>query len=257
MIAVIAVELLKARRSRVPWVTAIAFTVVALVGGLFMFILQDVDRARTMGLVGTKAALVGATADWPAHFSFLAQSTAVGGMIVFGLVQIWIFGREFARHTAKDLLALPTARVTIIAAKFAVVAAWCLVLVVQLLVLGLAIGAVLGLPGWSADVLLAGVVRVVGVALLTMLLTTPIALVACMGRGYLAGVGAMIAAVFCAQIVAALGYGQFFPWSVPALASGLAGEPESGLPGIVLVVVTGAAGAVATAWWWRQADHAD
>ena len=58
MINALATEILKARRSRVPWVTAVAFTVAAAVGGLFMFILQDQDRARSLGLIGTKAALV-------------------------------------------------------------------------------------------------------------------------------------------------------------------------------------------------------
>ena len=39
MINALVTEVLKARRSRVPWVTAVAFTVAAAVGGLFMFIL--------------------------------------------------------------------------------------------------------------------------------------------------------------------------------------------------------------------------
>jgi ABC-2 type transport system permease protein len=250
-------EFVKARRSRVPWVTVLAFTVVGLVGGLFMFILQDQDRARSLGLIGTKAALVGGVADWPTYLSFLAQTTAVGGMIVFGLVEIWTFGREFSQHTAKDLLALPTSRVTIVAAKFAVVAVWCLILTAQLLVLGLVIGTLLGLPGWSSAVVLTGLLRIGAVAILTVLLTTPVAFAACAGRGYLPGVGAMIAAVFCAQIIAALGYGQYFPWSVPALFSGLAGPDQPSLDalGVALVVLVGAAGAVGTAVWWRQADH--
>jgi ABC-2 type transport system permease protein len=257
VITALATEFLKARRSRVPWVTVFAFTVVALVGGLFMFILQDQDRARELGLIGTKAALVGGTADWPTYLAFLAQATAIGGMIVFGLVEIWVFGREFSQHTAKDLLALPTSRVTIVAAKFAVVVVWCSVLAVQLLVLGLVIGAVLDLPGWSEPVLLAGLGEIAVVAAMTVLLTTPVAFAACAGRGYLPGVGMMIAAVFCAQIIAALGYGHYFPWSVPALLSGLAGpgQPAPGLVGIVLVVLAGVAGAVGTALWWRQADH--
>jgi len=191
------------------------------------------------------------------YLAFLAQATAIGGMIVFGLVEIWVFGREFSQHTAKDLLALPTSRVSIVAAKFTVIAAWCSVLAVQLLVLGLVIGAVLGLPGWSAPVLLAGLGKIAGVAAMTVLLTTPVAFAACAGRGYLPGVGVMIAAVFCAQIIAALGYGQYFPWSVPALFSGLAGpdQPVPGSFGVALVIFVGVAGAVGTALWWRQADH--
>jgi len=257
VIGALATEFLKARRSRVPLVTVFAFTVVALVGGLFMFILKDPDRARELGLIGTKAALVGGTADWPTYLAFLAQASAIGGMIVFGLVEIWVFGREFSQHTAKDLLALPTSRVSIVAAKFGVVVVWCLVLAVQLLVLGLVIGTVLGLPGWSAPVLATGLGRIAGVAAMTVLLTTPVAFAACAGRGYLPGVGMMIAAVFCAQIIAALGYGQYFPWSVPALFSGLAGpdQPVPGPFGVLLVILVGVAGAMGTALWWRQADH--
>jgi ABC-2 type transport system permease protein len=140
------VEALKARRSPVPWVTAIAFVVAAAVGGLFMFILTDPERARSLGLLGAKAQLAGGTADWPAYFALLAQITAVGGMLIFGVILIWTFGREFTDGTAKDLLALPTSRASIVAAKFAVTGVWCALLAVETYVLGLAAGAVLDCP---------------------------------------------------------------------------------------------------------------
>ncbi|WP_330275917.1 ABC transporter permease [Lentzea sp. NBC_00516] len=257
MINVLATEILKARRSRVPWITALAFTVAAAVGGLFMFILQDQDRARSLGLIGTKAALVGRDADWPTYLGFLAQTTAVGGMLVFGMVSVWLFGREFSQNTVKDLLALPSARTTIVLAKFVVAGAWCLALTVQLVVFGLVIGMVLGLPGWSADLVMSSVATIAVTAVMTVLLTTPVALASSAGRGYLPGVGVLMAAIFSAQVVAALGYGQYFPWSVPALFSGLAG-PDAGSPGwlgVALVVLVGAAGVVATALWWRNADQ--
>lgn len=254
MIDALATELLKTRRSRVPWVTAVAFTVAALVGGLFMFILQDQDRARSLGLIGTKAALVGGRADWPAYFSFLAQITTIGGMMVFGLVSVWLFGREFSQNTVKDLLALPTSRTSIVAAKFVVALVWCLALTFQLLVFGLVIGVVLGLPGWSAEVLGSGVAVVLATAVMTVLLTTPVALVSSVGRGYLPGVGVIIIGVFCAQVVAALGYGSYFPWSVPALFSGMAG-PDQVSTGLLGVVLVGAAGVLATSLWWRNADQ--
>ncbi|MEV0143917.1 MULTISPECIES: ABC transporter permease [unclassified Nonomuraea] len=38
------------------------------------------------------------------------------------MIAIWLFGREFSDHTAKDLLALPTSRTAIVAAKFVVAA---------------------------------------------------------------------------------------------------------------------------------------
>ena len=75
-------ELLKVRRSRVPWVTFAAFTVAGLVGGFFMFVLQDPDRARSLGLLGAKAQFAGGTADWAGYFAFTAQIAAVAAMFV-------------------------------------------------------------------------------------------------------------------------------------------------------------------------------
>lgn len=242
-------EALKVRRSRLPWATVLAFTVAALVGGLFMLILQDQARARALGLLGAKASLFGGEADWPTYLGLPAQITAVGGTGVFGLVLVWLFGREFSQRTVKDLLALPTPRTAIVTEKFAVAAVWCLVLTLYPAVFGLVVGAVLGLPGWSAGVAVTGLATLGATAAMTVLVMTPVAAAASAGRGYLPGVGAMLGAVFFAQIVAALGYGHYFPWSVPALFSGVAGADRDP-PGAVGVV-----GVLGTALWWRNADQ--
>ena len=255
--AAVAVEALKLRRSRLPWLTVLAFSVVALVGGLFMFILADQQRARAMGLLGAKANLVASEADWAAYFGFLAQANAIGGMVVFGLAVTWMFGREFSQGTAKDLLALPVGRGVIVSAKFVVGAVWFLVLGGYTCLLGLAVGAALGLPGWSGALAVAGLAKLMATSVMTTALVAPVALAASAGRGYLPGVGFLIAAVFLAQIVAALGYGHVFPWSVPALFSGVAG-PEHEQPGVLgyaLVGLVGIGGAWATAFWWASADQ--
>ncbi|MGW4411793.1 ABC transporter permease [Nonomuraea sp. NPDC004702] len=250
-------ELLKVRRSRLPWITALAFTIAALVCGMFMFILADPVRARAFGLLGGKAQLSGATADWPGYLALLAQAVAVGGLGIYGLITIWLFGREFSDRTATDLLALPTSRTAVVAAKFTVAAIWALLLALLLAGLGLLIGAVLALPGWSAPIVAAGVARLVAAAGLAALTTTPLALAASAGRGYLAAVGVLFGIIFAAQIIAALGYGAVFPWSVPGLYAGIAGAGQDppGPAGLLLVVLTGAAGVAATTAWWNRADH--
>ncbi len=250
-------ELLKVRRSRVPWVTFAAFTVAGLVGGFFMFVLQNPDRARSLGLLGAKAQFAGGTADWAGYFAFTAQIAAVGGLLVFGMVVIWLFGREFSDRTAKDLLALPTSRGAVVAAKLLVALGWCLLLAAQLVVIGLLFGTLLGLPGWSADTALGGLGTVFATTLLTVALATTYGLVASVGRGYLAAVAAMFVSLFAAQVIAALGFGAWFPWSVPSLLSGVAGPEQAG-PGAVSiagVVVAGAAASAATVVWWEHADH--
>ncbi|MGW2222529.1 hypothetical protein ACWCSD_46695 [Nonomuraea sp. NPDC001684] len=143
------------------------------------------------------------------------------------------------------------------AAKFTVAAIWALLLALLLAGLGLLIGAVLALPGWSAPTVAAGVARLVAAAGLAALTTTPLALAASAGRGYLAAVGVLFGIIFAAQIIAALGYGAVFPWSVPGLYAGIAGvgQDPPGPPGLLLVVLTGAAGVAATTGWWNRADH--
>jgi ABC-2 type transport system permease protein len=55
----------------------------------------------------------------------------------------------------------------------------------------------------------------------------------------------------------ATGWGAWFPWSVPALFSGMAGPGAAALgsSSYVLVGLTSLAGGVATFVWWRRADH--
>ncbi len=250
-------EALKARRSRVPWVAAVGFSLAPLMGGLFMLILKNPELARRFGLLSTKAQLSASTADWPTYFGLLAAATAVGGAIVFGLVAIWIFGREYSDRTIKDLLALPTSRATIVVAKVIVLAVWTALLVVLILGLGLGIGGLIGLPGWSGGVAVRETVRIAVVAALTVALVIPVALVASAGRGYLPPIGFMVLTIFLSQVISVLGWGAYFPWSVPALLSGLAGPDarDLGIVSYALVVLTASVGVAGTLIWWQSADQ--
>jgi ABC-2 type transport system permease protein len=250
-------EALKARRSPVPLVTALAFALAPLMGGVFMLIAREPAWAHRLGLIAAKAELTTAAADWPTYLGLLAQSTAVGGFLLFGMVVIWLFGREHSDRTATDLLALPTSRESIVLAKLILAWVWSATLTAEVLLLGLGIGGAIGLPDWSVLLVLDASRRIAATAGLTMFVATPLALAASIGRGYLAPVGTMMGLVFLAQILAVVGWGAYFPWSVPALYSG-AGGPELPPPGALsyaLVIAVGVGGATLTAVWWRFADQ--
>jgi len=248
-------ENMKVRKSKMIWMTFAAFTVAPLMAGFFMFILKNPDLAERSGLVGDKAPLLG-EANWPAYFSMLAQIIAVGGILGFGFVTSWVFGREYTDRTLKDLLALPYHRTTIAAAKLLTVFFTTLLLSVHVTVLGMLLGFLIGLPGWSASGTVDGLIVLLVTTLLTIALSTPAAFVACWGKGYLAPLGFVIFMVVVTQVVAAIGYGQYFPWAVPALYSGLAGdEPTLLWSSLLLVLVTSLAGIGATFSWWLWADH--
>lgn len=256
--AAIWAEALKARRSRVPAFTAAAFALGPLASGLFMAVFKDPSRARRLGILATKASLFTTQADWLAHLALLAQAISVGGALVFAVVAAWVFGREAADGTDRTLLALPTSREAIVVAKLLVAGGWCGALVTEAVVLGLFAGALVGLPGASDGACASGVWTCLVCGALTMALTAPVAFVASAGRGYLAPIGFALLTLVLAQLVAALGWGGVFPWSVPALLAGAAGA-DAELPGwigLASVVVTAAAGGLATLGWWRWADHA-
>lgn len=256
-VAALWAESLKARRSRVLPLTALGFALAPLMDGLFMVILKDPERARAMGLVSAKAQMIAGTADWPTFLGVLAQAAAVGGLLLFSLIVSWVFGREHADRTAKELLALPTPRAAIVAAKFTVVLLWCGAITLLALVVGFGVGAAVGLPGGSAELLWRGAFEVGAAAGLTIALMPPVALLASAGRGYLLPLGWAILTLFLAQILAATGWGSWFPWSVPALFSGLAGprSAQLGAHSHVLVALVSLGGLAATFAWWLRADQ--
>lgn len=249
-------ETLKARRSKISVLTLGGFLILPLVAGLFMLILKDPERARAMGLISMKARLTGGTAEWTTFFGMLLQGTAVAGAILFAIITAWVFGREFSDHTVKELLALPAPRWSIVSAKFLLTAVWILALAFLIFMVALGIGTLVQIPGWSSELQWNSFGAFMLTTLLTAMLMSPVALVASAGRGYLPPLGFAFLTVALAQITAVMGWGDWFPWAVPALYSGMAGAGT--LPGAhsyVLVILTCLVGVTATVWWWQCADQ--
>ncbi len=105
------IELRKATRSRMPLFTALGFLVLACGLAFLMFIYKYPTFARSIGLISAKANLAGGAATWPYYLGILGQAIAIGGILLFSLVESWVFGREFAEgnlEAASYLLVLFT-----------------------------------------------------------------------------------------------------------------------------------------------------
>ena len=246
------VEMLKARRSRMPLLTALGFSLFPLALGFFMIVLKDPELARRYWLISAKAQITMGVADWPTYLRFLALVTAMGGMLLFGLIGSWVFGREYSDRTVKDLLALPTSRAAIVFAKFVVVASWSTALTAMNCLVGLGVGAAVGLPQASMQFILQGGVTVAIAACLTIALLTPIAFFASAGHGYLPPMGVAMLVMFLVQVIAQAGWGEYFPWSIPAL---YAQGGNLGTVSYVIVILTSLAGITGTLLWWEFADQ--
>jgi len=152
-------EFIKLKHSNILWVTFIAFGLAPIMGGVFILILQDPEILAKAGGLAAKAQAMNFEGTWKSYIGLLSQAVGVGGVLVFGFVVSWIFGREYL--------------------------------------------------------------------------------------------------VF-AQIIAATGYGSYYPWSVPGLYSGSARDYKDLLNtfSYFILVLTGVTGYIATIVYWKWADQA-
>jgi ABC-type transport system involved in multi-copper enzyme maturation permease subunit len=254
--AAIWAESLKVRKSKMLWLSIVAAVFMAVMMGFLMFIAKNPELAGKMGLLGTKSSIM-QNIDWPAYMGLLTQMISALGLMGFGFVASWVFGREYSDRTVKDLLALPLPRSYIVVSKLIVVAAWSVSLSLIMLAASLAIGGLIGLTGGSNEIIIQGAYAFGLTALLTLILSTPIAFFASYGRGYLPPIGFIIITLLIGQFTVALGIGSYFPWAIPGLYSVAAsrGGPQLGAISYIILALTSLIGLVATFAWWRYADQ--
>jgi ABC-2 type transport system permease protein len=254
-LSAISAEWLKCRHVRITWVTFIAFGLGPIMGGLFLVLLSNPDLGGR-SMLSAKAQAMSFSSSWSSYFGMLAQVVGVGGVLVFGFVASWLFGREYSEGTAKDLLALPVSRQQILNAKFLIYFVWCIALSLSNLVIGLVIGVVLQLPLVEPSYLYERLFVYAVTTLLTVLLGAPVSFFALFGKGYLAPLGFVALALVFAQIIAAAGWGAYFPWSVPGLYSGVSGTGvKLHYSSYVVVGLMFIVGYLACIRYWNKTDH--
>jgi ABC-2 type transport system permease protein len=256
LLSALRVEYLKTRKSKIVMITIIFFAFIPMMMALMMFIAGNPEIASKLGLIGTKSRLLG-TNDWIGYMALLSQSLAAVGLIGSGFVTSWVFGREHLDRTLKDLLALPVNRSYIVLAKYIIIFQWCMLLFLILYVVGATLGFFMNIPGWSASLFLNFTRGFILTALLTLLLTSPVAWLAGYSRGIIAPLGFVILTMILAQFVGLIGLGPYFPWAIPGLYSVANNAPGFQLhpASYILLTLTFLIGYWGTLRWWQHADH--
>jgi ABC-2 type transport system permease protein len=248
------IETQKAIRSRMPLWTSLGSLFMPLAVAVLILLARNPEVSQKLGLISAKANLIAYSAtDWPSYLVLFAEIISAGGFFFFILTVSWVFGREFADGTLKDMLAVPVQRSSILLAKYITVTAWCAVMAIMMLVFGLVMGAIMQLPGGSMSVILDGSV----VALITVCLiiadVLPFAFFASVGRGYMLPMALAVLTPIMANMMMVVGRAEYFPWAIPILFA----QGESSLTPISywIVIATSVAGMVATYLWWKYADQ--
>lgn len=250
-------EFVKIRKSRIFLFSNLFFVFVALMMGLMTYLQIHPELSQKLGIIGTKASLLSfGEPGWKSFFGLISQTVAAIGLIGFGFVTSWVFGREYSDKTIKDILALPVPRSYIVLAKFVASALWCLVLAVVLFLSSLLSGKLAGLQGWSEQAFSSFAGVFIKISFLTILLCPPVAFFSGLGRGYLLPLAFIILTMLMANFSGLVGLGPWFPWSIPGM---LCVQPDDNSTlshiSFLILLLTSIAGYVATLTWWRYADQ--
>ncbi|HBS85943.1 MAG: hypothetical protein A2W91_08690 [Bacteroidetes bacterium GWF2_38_335] len=249
-------ELTKLKRSRVFWITTIIFIILPMMTGFLVYLSKHPEIASKLGMMGTKAQIL-KTNDWQGYFNLVHQSCSSLGLIGFGFIAAWVFGREYTDRTIREMLVLPIPRASYVYAKLLLVALWSLMLVSIMYLVFIVIGMNLGLEGWNNHAFIDFNTRYFVAALLTVLLSTPIVFISSVTRGFFAPIGFVFLTMMLAQFAGVAGVGPYFPWSVPGLyAMNQAAEGmQITAASFVIVGIFSVIGLMGTLWYWRKADQ--
>jgi ABC-2 type transport system permease protein len=250
-------ETLKVRKSKMLIITLMAFSGIAIIMGLMIFVSRYPELVGNSAMVSAKASMF--KDDWASYFGLLIMIVLTLGTIGFGTITGWVFGREYSDRVVQDLLALPVPRYTIVLSKFIIIMAWSLLLSLILFVIGLLTGFAVNIANWSVGIAYHYFIIFMVTSFFTMLLCTPVALVTSYARGYLAPIGFVIGTLILTQIlfVGIPNITLYFPWAIPAIYSGVsgAGAPTPNLTSYILLISTIGLGFIGTMAWWRFADQ--
>ena len=252
------IESLKVRRTKIFPISIYFFIFIGIIMGFLMFVARHPEIANQSAVITTKTSFL-PIYDWNAFYDLMIQLVLTLGVIGSGVITSWVFGREFSDRVVKDLLALPVPRSTIVLSKCIVLFVWNILLSICFLIAAIISGVLLKVPGWTEASLATFLITYMVCVLFNSLLITPVALIASVGRGYMLPITFVILMMILTQLlfVGLPNLTLWFPWALPALYSGVAGEslPSPAFPGYFIFVLTVLSGLFGTMAWWLYADH--
>jgi len=266
MIRAIRAEFLKLKGSKVPLWTAlavVAYASIAVAGGLAQKS-PDFDMAASLREAGGAwAEAVGLgyyEFGWESLLRQNVQGLAGGvGILLFGFVAAYVFGRERKEGTDATLLTAPVERRYFAVAKLVIVAAWVLALTVFWFSVQTVGFAAMQPPGFSWSLIWHSLGQSLQAAVILYAMLPIVGFVALLGKpGYLKPMIAT-AMLSSAGPVVSSEIARLYPPTMPVLIDGAAWMPvvHNELTAVSWAIVAGVFIAGSAAVMWRFAHTAD
>jgi ABC-type transport system involved in multi-copper enzyme maturation permease subunit len=263
MMRMIAAEFLKLRRSWMPLWSGLIVLVASGLGLAVLPILSDpktqTEIAKSGGVFAQAVAAGAYEPSWANYLRIGVQGMSGSwGILTFGLVTAYLFGREFKEGAAKNMLTLPIRREYVVAAKLIVLAVWVFTLGLLSVLLTAGTTVILGVGGFTWNAILVSVGETLG-AIAPLYLTLPlVAWFAVRGKGYLQPMLYSLGVMMVGNALVQTPVSQWFPWNMPLHMVGASWYPIPPSPVLVgsWAVAVGVFVASVAALMW-QIDHAD
>jgi len=263
MMRLLSAEFLKLRRSRMLLWSGLIVAVAAGLGLAVLPVLADPKTQATIaksGGVFARAVAAGAyNPSWTNYLHIGVQGMSGSwGILTFGLVTAYLFGREFKEGAAKNMLTLPIRREYVVVAKLIVLAVWVFCLGLLSVALTSVAAAVLGAAGFSWAAVFASIRETI-LAIAPLYLTLPlVAWFAVRGRGYLQPMLYSLGVMMVGNALVQTPASRYFPWNMPLHLVGASWYPVSPSPVVpaswAVAIAVFAVGVGALMW---QIDRAD
>lgn len=179
----------------------------------------------------------------------------LSGTLLYGVITAYLFNREYAEDTLKNLLTIPVSRTSLLFSKLLMLLIWILALTLVSWGLTFVFGLIGGFDGLTIDVILYSLGRYLIGAVLLFLLSTPSVFITFWFKNY---VPTIIFTAIVTMVNVALvdkKYSALFPWSAVHVVANKAVVPEYPVLYSVLVILAASvAGLAATIVYFNKSD---
>lgn len=191
---------------------------------------------------------------WEAYINgtFFMYSTVIG-LMGFGILSSWVFGREYQDQTFKDLLSLPISRTSLVCAKFLALELCFIGITALAIGVTFVLGSCFNLADFNLSLAGSIVKRLVIATSFNISLSFLFPFIASMARGILAPVSISFGGLIIAVIFGSQPVGRYIPWAIPGI---YLSNPQLinwvsrlSISGIVFIGVYG------TILWWNYTDQ--
>ncbi|WP_028559731.1 ABC transporter permease [Paenibacillus pinihumi] len=177
------------------------------------------------------------------------------GTLLYGVITAYLFHREYAEDTLKNLLTIPVPRIRLMVSKLLLLFLWMLMLTLFSWSLVLLLGLLAGYEGLSIGVVTDSIQQfLIGGALL-FLMTTPTMFVTLLFKNYVPTIIFTAAITMGNVALANSEYRVLFPWSIPhVIATGSFVSQYPAYYSYISIIAVSLLGFAVSAIYFKRAD---